>query len=131
MRQAVRYIFLGIRSFKRKFWRLSMRLRSVYFALIPVLALGLAGCSSEPSESQMKDAVTTLLNQPTDGVVGDPINVASFKKGACDAATAQGYKCTFTMTVTSANPLAQMFNNLPAGEFYKDNSGKRAMRPPF
>ncbi len=108
-----------------------MRLRSVTFALIPVLLAGLAGCSSEPSESQMKDAVTALLNQPEGGVAGDPINVASFKKGACDASTAQGYKCTFTMAVSSANPFAQMFNNLPSGEFYKDTSGKWAMRPPF
>jgi hypothetical protein len=109
-----------------------MRLRSVSFALIPVLMVGLAGCSSEPSESQMKDAVTTLLNQPEGGVVGDPINVSTFKKGACDAATPQGYKCSFTMTVSSANPFAQMFNNLPSGEFYKDkDSGKWMMRPPF
>jgi hypothetical protein len=110
-----------------------MRLRSVYFALIPVLALGLAGCGgSEPSESQMKDAMSTFLNHPPDGSVGDPINIASFKKGACDNSTPQGYRCTFTMTVTSTNQLAQMFNNLPSGEFYKDkDSGKWMMRPPF
>ncbi len=110
-----------------------MRLRSGYFALITVLAVTLAGCGgSEPSESQMKDAMSNFLNHPPDGSVGDPINIATFKKGACDKPTAQGYNCTFTMTVTSANMFAQMFNNLPSGTFYKDkDSGNWMMRPPF
>ena len=110
-----------------------MRLRSGHFALITVLAVTLAGCGgSEPSESQMKDAMSTFLNHPPDGSVGDPINIATFKKGACDKPTAQGYNCTFTMTVTSANMLAQMFNNLPSAVFYKDtSSGNWMMRAPF
>jgi hypothetical protein len=111
-----------------------MRLHLVNFALVGVLAAGLAGCGGgEPSESQMKDAMTIFLNSPTPGQpAGDPINIASFTKGACDKPTAQGYNCTFTMSVKSANPLAQMFNNLPSGVFYKDtNSGKWMMRQPF
>ena len=111
-----------------------MRLRLVSCALVGVLAASLAGCGgSEPSESQMKSAVSDLLNSPTPGQpAGDPINIATFKKGACDKPTPQGFNCTFTMTVTSANMLAQMFNNLPSGVFYKDtSSGKWAMRAPF
>ncbi|HEY4380028.1 MAG TPA: hypothetical protein VGN01_06755 [Acidobacteriaceae bacterium] len=110
-----------------------MRLRTGHFALMTVLAVGLAGCGgSEPSESQMKDAMSSFLNHPVDGSVGDPIKVASFKKGACDKPTAQGVNCTFTMAVTSANPFAQMFNNLPSAVFYKDkDSGNWMMRAPF
>jgi len=110
-----------------------MRLRSGHLALITVLALTLAGCGgSEPSESQMKDAMSNFLNHPPDGSTGDPINIATFKKGACDKPTAQGYNCTFTMTVTSTNMLAQMFNNLPSAVFYKDTtSGNWMMRAPF
>jgi hypothetical protein len=111
-----------------------MRLRLGHLALITVLAGTLAGCGgNEPSESQMKDAMTNFLNHQADGsVVGDPINVSTFKKGACDKPTAQGVNCTFTMTVKSANPFAQMFNNLPSAVFYKDaTSGNWMMRAPF
>ena len=111
-----------------------MRMRLGHLALIPVLLCGLVGCTgSEPSESQMKDAMDDALNHPP-GVPsgGDPIKIASFKKQACDKPTPQGYNCTFTMTVQAANPFAQMFNNLPSGVFYKDkDSGKWMMRPPF
>jgi hypothetical protein len=110
-----------------------MRLLLVSGALVGVLAVGLAGCNGgEPSESQMKDAMSNFLNHPPDGSVGDPINIATFKKGACDKPTPQGYNCTFTMTVTSTNMLAQMFNNLPSAVFYKDtSSGNWMMRAPF
>ena len=110
-----------------------MRLRLINFALVGVLAAGLAGCGGgEPSESQMKDAMNQFLNHPPGQPVSDPINIGSFTKGACDKPTPQGFRCTFTMSVTSANPLAQMFNNLPSGVFYKDtNSGKWMMREPF
>jgi hypothetical protein len=111
-----------------------MRLRLVSYALVGVLAAGLAGCGGgEPSESQMKDAMNGFLNTPSPGQpAGDPINIASFKKGACDKPTPQGYNCTFTMSVTSTNMMAQMFNNLPSAVFYKDtSSGKWAMRAPF
>jgi len=110
-----------------------MRLRWVAFALVPVLAVGLSGCNGgEPSESQMKDAMNDFLNHSPGQPVSDPINISTFKKGACDKPDAQGYRCTFTMTVTSANPLAQMLNNLPSASFYKDaNSGKWMMRPPM
>lgn len=107
-----------------------------YFALGTVLAFGLAACGgagSEPSEAQMKDAMEYYLNHPT-GVTGpgDPVKISFFKKGACDNPTPQGYNCTFTVTVSSANQLAGMYNNLPGGVFYKDkDSGKWAMRPPF
>lgn len=109
---------------------MSQCLRNI--AVAAVLAFGLAGCgASEPSESQMKDAMAYYLNHP--GVPNsDPINIASFKKQACDKPTPQGFRCTFTVSVTSANAFAQMYNNLPFGEFYKDkDSGKWTMRPPF
>jgi len=111
-----------------------MRLRLVSCALVGILVVGLAGCGGgEPSESQMKSAVNDLLNAPSPGQpAGDPINIATFKKGTCEKPTPQGFNCTFTMTVASANIMAQMLNNLPGGVFYKDaNSGKWTMRPPF
>ena len=110
-----------------------MRLKFLSLALIPVLAAGLTGCNgSEPSEFQMQSAMNDFLNHPPGASAGDPINITVFKKGACDKPTAQGYHCTFEMTVTSANELAQMFNNLTSGEFYMDkDSSKWAMRPPF
>jgi len=110
-----------------------MRSRSRYIALAALVALGLGGCNgSEPTESQMKDAMSSFLNHPPDGSTGDPINIATFKKGACDNPTPQGYHCTFTVTVTSTNQFAQMFNNLPAADFYKDkDTGKWMMRAPF
>jgi hypothetical protein len=111
-----------------------MRLRWGYFALIPVLAFGLAGChrASEPSEAQMKDAMDTFLNHPPGGDVSDPIAIASFKKGTCDNPTPEGYKCTFTLTVRSDNPMVQMFGDLSSGEFYMDkDAGKWMMRSPL
>jgi hypothetical protein len=108
----------------------------VTVGLVGVLALGLTGCggASEPGESDMKGALNTLLNSPSPtGVKNEaPIKIDSFKKGACDKPTAQGYNCTFTVSVSSTNMLAQMFNNLPSGVFYKDkDSGKWMMRQPF
>jgi hypothetical protein len=43
-----------------------MRLRFGYFALTTVLAFGITGCSgsSEPTESQMKDAMDYAMNHP-------------------------------------------------------------------
>jgi len=110
-----------------------MRLKFLRLALISVLATGLTGChGSEPSESQMRSAVNDFLNHSSGATVNDPIEISAFTKQACDKPNEQGYHCTFTMTVTSANELAQMFNNLTSGEFYMDkDSGKWAMRPPF
>jgi hypothetical protein len=56
-----------------------MRVRTL--ALISVLALAISGCdASEPSDSQMKDAMNDALNNPTGGVTNsDPIRIASFK----------------------------------------------------
>jgi hypothetical protein len=111
-----------------------MRLHSRYFALIPILALGLASCNrtSEPSEAQMKDAMDIFLNHPPGGDVSDPIAIGSFKKGTCENPTSQGYKCTFTMSVRSDNPMVQMFGDLSSGEFYMDkDEGKWMMRAPL
>lgn len=111
-----------------------MRLSFGYFALCAVLAIGLTGCSeaSEPSEAQMKAAMEYFLNHPPGEPVSDPISIKFFKKEACDNPTPQGYNCTFTVTVASRNMLAQMFNNIPKADFYKDKeSGKWMMRPPF
>jgi hypothetical protein len=72
------------------------------------------------------------LNHPPGVKNSDPIKITFFKKEACDNPTPQGFHCTFTVTVTSANAFAQMFNNVTSGEFYKDkDSGKWMMRPPF
>jgi hypothetical protein len=111
-----------------------MRSRFELFALSTVLAFGLVGCggTSEPSEGQMKDAMDYAMNHPPGEPAGEPIKIAFFQKEACDAPTPQGYKCTFTVKVTSANIGASMYNNIPFGEFYKDKeSGKWKMRPPF
>jgi len=111
-----------------------MRIRFGHFALSPVLALGLTGCGggSEPSEGQMKDAMEHVMNHPSGVAPGDPIKITSFKKGACDNPTPQGYSCTFSVVVSSTNLGASMYNNVPIGVFYKDkDSGKWTMRPPF
>jgi hypothetical protein len=111
-----------------------MKLRWSWFALIAASALVISGChgASEPSESEMKDAMAYYLNHPPGVTNSDPITISFFKKEACDAPTPQGYKCTFTVTVQSANAFAQMYNNLPSAEFYKDkDTGKWTMRPPF
>ena len=112
-----------------------MRLRLGHFALSTILAVGLAGCGgggAEPSEAQMKDALLDEMNHPPGITVSDPVKITFFKKGACDNPTPQGYNCTFTVTVASANIGASMYNNVPTGVFYKDkDSGKWMMRPPF
>jgi hypothetical protein len=110
-----------------------MRLHLGHLALVSVLATTFIGCNgSEPSESQMKSAMDDFLNHPPDQKVSDPVKIASFRKEACDNPTPQGYHCTFTMAVTSANPFAQMFNNLPGANFYMNkDTGKWTMRPPF
>jgi hypothetical protein len=106
-----------------------------HLALSAILAVGLAGCGgggSEPSEAQMKDAMLEAMNHPPGVAVGDPIKITFFKKEACDNPTPQGYNCTFTVTVASANIGASMYNNIRAGVFHVDkDSGKWMMRPPF
>jgi hypothetical protein len=101
--------------------------------LISILALGLNGCTgSEPSEVQMKDAMEYEMNHPPGVANAEPITIKFFKKEACDKPTPQGYRCTFEVTVASANIGAGMYNNIPFGTFYKDKeSGKWTMRPPF
>jgi hypothetical protein len=90
------------------------------------------GAGSEPSESEMKDAMDCAVNHPPGETVSDPIKVTFFKKEACDPPTAQGYRCTFTLKVASRNIGASVYNNIPFGFFYKDKeSGKWMMRPPF
>ncbi len=102
---------------------------------VVALALGLAGCSgtgTEPSEGQMKDAMLEAMNHPPGETVSDPIKILFFKKEACDDPTKQGFRCTFTVKVGSANIGASIYNNITFGVFYKDkDSGRWAMRPPF
>jgi hypothetical protein len=110
-----------------------MRCRREHIALISVLLWGFAGCSgsgSEPSETQMKDAMLDAMNHPPGMTVSDPVTITFFKKGACDKPTPQGYNCTFTVMVASANIGAGMYNNIPFGVFYQE-SGTWKMRPPF
>jgi hypothetical protein len=106
-----------------------------HFAFGIVLAFGLVGChgaGSEPTETQMKDAMLYAMNHPPGETVTDPVEITFFKKEACDNPTPQGYRCTFDVKVASRNIGASMYNNISFGEFYKDkDSGKWAMRPPF
>ena len=113
-----------------------MRLRLTDVVFGTVVALGLSGCGAaaaeEPSEAQMKDAMLYAMNHPPGITVSDAVTISFFKKEACDAPTPQGYSCTFTVNVRSANIGASMYNNVPKAFFYKDkDSGKWAMRPPF
>ena len=112
-----------------------MRLGARKFALgMAVAAIGLVSCggNSEPSESQMKEAMDVAMNHPPGEPAGEPITITFFKKEACDAPTPQGFRCTFTVKVASRNIGASMYNNIPFGFFYKDKeTGKWAMRPPF
>src|SRR5579863_7547110 len=88
--------------------------------------LGLVGCSAraaEPSEAQMKEAMEYAINHPPGEKVSDPGKITFFKKEACDEPTKQGYSCTFDVKVESANIGMSMYNNIPKGVFYKDDSG--------
>jgi hypothetical protein len=100
-----------------------------------VAATGLCACGGvgggEPSESQMRDAMIYEMNHPPGVTVSDPITVKFFKKEACDKPTGQGYHCTFDVQVASANMAAGFYNDIPGANFYKDDSGKWQMRPPF
>jgi hypothetical protein len=110
-------------------------MRSAYLAFALVASIGLTACGgadAEPSEEQMKDAMLEQMNHPPGIKVSDPVKITFFKKGACDNPTPQGRNCTFSVTVSSANIGASMYNNIPGGVFYKDkDSGKWMMRPPF
>ena len=69
---------------------------------------GLAGCGgmgggSEPSESEMKDAMLFAMNHPPGVTVSDPVTIKFFKKEACDNPTPMGYNCRFEVQVASAN----------------------------
>jgi hypothetical protein len=114
-----------------------MKSQTGAIALGVVLAAALAGChggslgASEPSESDMRDAMLYEMNHPPGVAVSDPITIKFFKKEACDAPTGQGYHCTFDVQVASANLAAGFYNDIPGGNFYKDSSGKWQMRPPF
>ncbi len=111
-----------------------MRLIHVVFAsaaCLGVVSCGAAG-ASEPSESQMKDAMLYAMNNPPGIKNSEPITIKFFKKEACEAPTPMGFNCRFDIQVASANIGASMYNNISMGFFYVDKeSGKWAMRPPF
>jgi hypothetical protein len=104
---------------------------------IAIIALSIwaSGCgsakASEPSESQMKDAMLFQMNHPPGVTVSDPVTIKFFKKEACQNPTPQGYNCSFDVQVASANIGASMYNNISNAFFYQDKDGKWAMRPPF
>jgi hypothetical protein len=113
-----------------------MRLGLGHIVLGAALIFAVGGCggggSSEPSESQMKDALDNEMNHPPGEAAGEPITITFFKKEACDAATPQGFRCTFDLKVESRNIGASIYNNITMGVFYFDkDSSKWAMRPPF
>ena len=83
-----------------------------------VMAFWLAGCgASEPSESEMKDAMDFAMNHPPGETVPAPITIAFFKKQACDNPTPQGFRCTFDVKVSSRNIGASMYNNISFAVF--------------
>jgi hypothetical protein len=99
-----------------------------------ILGLSLTGCVavSEPSEAEMKEAMFFAMNHPPGIPKVEPITIKFFKKEACNKPNEQGFHCTFDVQVASSNIGASMYNNISAGEFYKDkDSGKWMMRPPF
>jgi len=112
-----------------------MRLGLRYLALVTISAFGLTGCfggGSEPSETEMKNAMLYTMNHPPGITNAEPITITFFKKEACNKPNEQGFHCTFEVTVASSNIGASMYNNIVMGDFYKDrDTGKWAMRPPF
>ena len=112
----------------------ALRLQTCDFGA--VLVRGLAGCGggtgSEPSESQMKDAMNNEMNHPPGETVPDPISITFFKKEACDIRRRGASDCAFDVKMSSRNIGASMYNSIPFAVFYKDkDSGKWTMRPPF
>jgi hypothetical protein len=100
------------------------------------VGLGLVACggagSTEPTESQMKEAMLEEMNHPPGETVSEPVTIQFFKKEACDKPTPKGFNCSFDVKVASANLGASMYNNIPGAFFYYDKeTGKWAMRPPF
>ena len=100
--------------------------------LTALSACGMAG-ASEPSESEMKEAMLYAVNHPPGITNSEPVTIKFFKKEACDKPNEQGYRCTFEVQVASANIGASMYNNIPFAVFYKDKDrgGQWNMRPPF
>lgn len=111
-----------------------MRLNQMLIVSVCVLAgagCGAAG-STEPSESQMKEAMLYAINHPPGITNSEPITIKFFKKEACENPTPMGFNCHFEVQVASANIGASMYNNIPMAFFYVDKeTGKWAMRPPF
>jgi hypothetical protein len=111
-----------------------MRLDQMF--VVSACVLGFAGCgaggTSEPSESQMKEAMLYAINHPPGIQNSDPITIKFFKKEACETPTPMGFNCHFDVQVASANIGASMYNNISMAFFYYDKeAGKWAMRPPF
>jgi hypothetical protein len=111
-------------------------MRAHKMMIVSACCLSFGGCgaagSSEPSESQMKEAMLYAMNHPPGIQVSDPVTIKFFKKEACEAPTPMGFNCHFDVQVASANIGASMYNNIPMAYFYVDkDSGKWAMRPPF
>jgi hypothetical protein len=104
--------------------------------IVSACLLGGAGCggagSTEPSESQMKEAMLYAINHPPGITNSEPITIKFFKKEACENPTPMGFNCHFDVQVASANIGASMYNNISMAFFYVDKeTGKWAMRPPF
>jgi hypothetical protein len=114
-------------------------MRRAQMMILSASMLSLVGCGaagagggSEPSESQMKEAMLYAMNHPPGIQNSEPITIKFFKKEACDNPTPMGYNCRFDIQVASSNIGASMYNNVPMGFFYVDKeTGKWAMRPPF
>jgi len=108
------------------------RYRAVTIASVAVSVCACGGAAGgEPSEAEMRAAALYEMNHPPGVDHVDPISIKFFKKEACNAPTGQGYYCTFTLQVESANMMAGMYANVPGANFYKDDKGKWQMRPPF
>jgi hypothetical protein len=103
----------------------------ILVAAAAVTLAGYAAAASEPSESQMKEAMLYSMNHPDDGTANAaPIAIKFFKKEGCDAPTPRGYNCFFHVVVSSTNIGASFYNDVPSAMFYQE-SGKWIMRAPF
>lgn len=109
-------------------------LRLGCFTVAVILGLSLTGCTgdSEPSEAEMREAMLFAMNHPPGIANVAPITIKFFKKEACNKPNEQGFHCTYDVQVASSNIGASIYNNIRAGDFYRDkDSSKWMMRPPF
>lgn len=73
----------------------TMLLQTRRLALVFATVFILAGCSGEPSESEMRDAVMVASGVGEDGSIFSEKHFAKFKKLQCKEAEKGGYSCDY------------------------------------